>query len=429
MAGLGRTTAKERRVLTIALVAGAACVAQAFGRFTFGVVLPDVRDGVLGGSNTIAGLFGTLNLAAYLAGTLLIASMSTTFTLVDLTRAGLVVSTSGLALASITTSGPYIAVALMLMGLGGAAIWIPAPSLATSVLPPHRPGLGIGLIATGIGLGVVLAGQMTAVLRRAGDVDDVWQAVYRIELAIAVVVLICVFAFLRADGPRPAGRGGLAGLGALRTVRAWRPLTIAYGAFGFSYILANAFFVARLVDDAGFSPDQAAAMFSVIGGATVFGGLLLGPLSDRIGRRATLVGAFTLAASFTLLGLANRQPWVRIAAIGQGLTSLGIPSMISAHVIAYSNAVTYGPAFSAVTLSFGLTQMVAPQLGGALADALGSFTLVFVLSAAVGLVGAAASTRLPGDDVPGGPQAGPSSPPPPLALPTTHIAKNCDPPP
>ena len=39
------------------------------GRFTWGVVLPGARDDVLGGSNTLAGFFGTLNVTAYMLGT------------------------------------------------------------------------------------------------------------------------------------------------------------------------------------------------------------------------------------------------------------------------------------------------------------------------------------------------------------------------
>jgi hypothetical protein len=39
--------------------------------------------------------------------------------------------------------------------------------------------------------------------------------------------------------------------------------------------------------------------------------------------------------------------------------------------------------------------MVSPQIGGLIADAAGSFTWVFVLSACVSMIGAAAASRLP----------------------------------
>jgi len=52
---------------------------------------------------------------------------------------------------------------------------------------------------------------------------------------------------------------------ALRSVKGWISLTIAYGAFGFGYILMRALFVVPRRDDAGFSAAEASAMFSAAG--------------------------------------------------------------------------------------------------------------------------------------------------------------------
>ena len=49
-------------------------------------------------------------------------------------------------------------------------------------------------------------------------------------------------------------------------------------------------------------------MFSLVGAASVFGGIVLGPLSDRIGRRVTMAGAFALFAVSTVAILPGRQP-------------------------------------------------------------------------------------------------------------------------
>ena len=385
----------ERPWLVIAMVLSAACVAQAFGRFTWGVVLPDARDDLLGGSNTLAGLLGTLNVTAYLVGTFAVSWASSRMTLVGLMRVGLVTSTCSLAIAAFAPTGPVLAVALIGMGLGGAVIWIPSPAIVARTLPPRRVGMAAGIIGSGIGLGIVFAGQMAAYLDRHSDATDAWQTLYRIELVIAVMALIGVFAFLRSHGDRPSVSGGFGGFSALRTVRGWIPATIAYTAFGFAYILVIGFLVARLEDDSGFSSDAAAAMFSIVGGATVVGGLTLGPLSDRIGRRVTLTASFLIFSLCALVTLSGHQPYVALAAVGVGMMFSGMPSLVIAHIVDNTDVDTYGPAFSAATLAFGIAQMVSPQIGGLLADATGSFTVVFVLSAAVALVGAAAAWQLP----------------------------------
>lgn len=389
-------TARNERVwLAIAVVMASTCVAQAFGRFTWGVVLPGARDDLLNGSNTLAGFFGTVNVTAYLLGTLFVSWASSRFSLVGLVRLGITTSTVSLGIASLATSGPMLAVALFGMGVGGAIIWIPSPKIAARSFPAERAGMAVGLVGSGIGIGIVFAGQIAAFLGRSRESVDVWQLVYRIEFGIAVVVLIGTLTVLRSRGERPTGGGGIGGFSALRTVRGWVPTSIAYAAFGFSYILVLAFLVARLKDDAGFSSAQASLMFSLVGISAAFGGVALGMLSDRIGRRLMLTGSFTAFAICGLVILTGAQPVVALASVGAGLAFSGGPALITAHIVANTDAASYGPAFSAATLAFGVAQMVSPQIGGLIADAAGSFTWVFVLSACVSMIGAAAASRLP----------------------------------
>ena len=385
----------ERVWLMMAVVMASTCVAQAFGRFTWGVVLPGARDDLLAGSNTLAGFFGTVNVTAYLLGTLFVAWASGRFSLVALVRLGLTTSTVSLGIASVATNGPMLAVALFGMGIGGAIIWIPSPKIAARAFPPEKAGAAVGLVGSGIGIGIVFAGQIAAFLGRTRTSVEVWQLVYRIEFAIAVLVLIGTLTVLRSRGERPTGGGGFGGITALKTVRGWVPTSIAYAAFGFSYILVLAFLVARLKDDAGFSSASASAMFSLVGISAAFGGVALGALSDRIGRRLTLTASFTGFAIFGLVILTGAQPFVAIASIGAGLAFSGGPALITAHIVANTDAATYGPAFSAATLAFGVAQMVSPQIGGLIADLAGSFTWVFILSATVSMIGAAAASRLP----------------------------------
>lgn len=372
-------------------------VAQAFGRFTWGVVLPDARDDILGGSNTLAGFFATLNVAAYLLGTLAVSWMSSRLSLINLMRTGLILSTAALGLASFAPSAPVLAIALFVMGLGGALIWIPSPALAARVLPSNRAGLAVGFMGSGIGIGVVFAGQLARYLDGRANGDQIWQTMYRVEFGIALVVLAATFIFLRATDDKPSSAGGFGGISALKTVPGWLPAIVAYAAFGFAYILVIGFLVARLEGDSGFSSSSAATMFSIVGAATIVGGLSLGSLSDRIGRRVTLTTSFALFGLCTLLILTGRQPWVAIASFGVGAMFSGMPGLIIAHIVANTNPKTYGPAFSAATLAFGVTQMISPQIGGALADSLGSFTWVFVLAAAVAFGGAIAASRMPDD--------------------------------
>jgi predicted MFS family arabinose efflux permease len=228
----------------------------------------------------------------------------------------------------VAANAVVLSVALVAMGVGGAAIWIPSPRIAAHALPVGRRGLAAGLVGMGIGIGIVFAGQLADVLRH-GRGDDSWRMVYRVEGLIGLAVVVAAIAFLRPVEPitsvptsaGPGARGGFAGTAALRKVQGWVALTSAYAAFGFMYLLVFAFLVAALRDDAGFSPDRASTMFSVVGLAAVFGGVLIGPLSDRVGRRPTMVGAFVAYGAAALVILVGRQPWVLLGCIGIGCRS------------------------------------------------------------------------------------------------------------
>ena len=86
------------------------------------------------------------------------------------------------------------------------------------------------------------------------------------------------------------------------------------------------------------------------------------------------------------------------ASIGLGMLFAGIPSTITLYVIENTSVADYGPSFSAATLAFGVAQMLAPQVGGLVADLTGSFTLVFVLSYGFAVTGLVAALQLPRPD-------------------------------
>ena len=91
--------------------------------------------------------------------------------------------------------------ALVIMGLGGAIIWVPVPGIADRQFPPERRGFATGIAGVGIGVGIVFAGR-TAAFLRSGE-QDVWQTLYRIELGITLIVIASAFVFLRSQVERP----------------------------------------------------------------------------------------------------------------------------------------------------------------------------------------------------------------------------------
>lgn len=378
-------------ITTMAIVMLCAAVAQGFGRFTFGVVLAEVRDDMLGGSNAAAGFLTTSNTFAYLVGALLVGSFSSWLSPLNSMRIGLVFSLSGIAGAMLAPNPFLLTLALISMGLGGAAIWIPSPGIATTVVPPHRRGLAAGLTGSGVGIGIVFSGQLYNIVNGRGGV---WRDVYAVHTAIAIVALWLVVLVLRAKtGSQPSG--GFGGFDVLRQMEGWRAITACYVVFGFGYLLILAFLVTRLQDDSGFSPGTASTIFAITGGCTIFGGVLLGRVSDVFGRRRTLIGGFAVWGVGVSLLLTGSLVAVVCGALTVGILFGGLPSVIAAYMIDRTDTTTYGPTYAAATFAFGLAQVISPQVGGLLADWQGSFLWVFILSAAVMASGSLFAFALP----------------------------------
>jgi len=377
----------------VLLIALASAVAQSFGRFTYGVLLPAVRDD-MGITNTQAGFIGAANVGAYLLGTILVAWATNRYLLLTVMRLGLIMATLGLLLASIASSPFLLAMALFVAGVGGAFLWIPAPVIASDALPPGRRPLAVGLMSSGIGLGIVFASILSGILR-SSEGDPAWSSVYRVEFYIALLVLAGTLFVVRHDQAKPRGDGGIGGFGALLRMRSWLPLILAYSTFGFMYLLVIGFLTTRLEDDSAWATGDAAIAFTLMGSAMIFGGPTFVAISHSVGVRLALSIAYGLWPVFVCIVLTGVYLPTLAACIGLGLLFSALPTLMTIYVVQNTTAEDYGPSFAAATLAFGIAQTIAPPIGGFIADLSGSFTLAFLLSSVMGVVGLMASLRLP----------------------------------
>lgn len=393
------------RVL-VGLVMLASGVAQGFGRFTYPLLLPAINSDLLH-SYALAGLIGTANVAAYLAGTFAVALAARRAEPAALIRRGLVATCLGLDLLSVAHGPLLLAVGLACTGIGGAFIWVPAPGLSGSVVSARRRGMAIGLTGAGIGVSIVFASTLTTALQHVPGAGS-WRVIWLVELGISVATLALCQLLLhvpRDELDLPAVR-----MDALRHVPGWLGVVGAYSAYGLSYSIFINYLVSALKEDSGFSAGHAFADYTLLGLALITGGILLGPVSDRHGRRRILIAGYLGLAAAPLLVLIGADPWVALGAVVFGTAMSGLPTVIAAHLSDHLSAHEFGAAFGSITLCFGLAQLFGPPLGGWLAQLSGSFRLPFLVAAALAALGAFSSRALPH----------PSA----TALPTSHDRKD-----
>ena len=374
-------------------MSSATALALAFGRFGYGVLLPAVRDD-MSISNTLAGAIAGANAAAYLGGTLLIAWLAGHYRLLSILRAGIALVVLGLLGAAMSTSPQMLMLSLGLAGLGGALVWIPAPVIAADSVAAEKRPLAVGLMSSGIGLGIAFVSTLGGSLRQSAG-DAVWSEVYLTLCGVGLIMVALILLVVRHWQSAPIGGGGLGGFSALQRMPGWLPLIAAYACFGFMYLLVLGFLTSRLEDDSGWRLADTSLAFSVMGLSMIFGGPLFTSMAQRFGLALVLSLAFALWPVFTLVVLTGLKLPVLLACLGIGFLFSALPSLITLYVVENTTTQNYGPSFAAATLVFGLAQAVSPPIGGWIADVGGSFFMVFVLSAIVSVMGLLATLRLP----------------------------------
>lgn len=387
-----RSRSRRHWLVSVLLVCAAVAVSQGFARFTYAFVLPAMTTDVLG-SYGVAGILGAANLGSYLLGVLAMTAFAHRFEATRLLKWGLAVILAGLVVIATAQAPVFLFVGMLLAGTASAAVWIPAASAISGYAPPERRGLAFGLVTGGIGVAIAISGRLSAQLQsRFGPTS--WRPMWGAVAVITAVVLVLAIAFLRPVGEQP--EIAPARVAVRRALPGAVALFLSYGLYGVGYAIYTSFLVAALHHDLALSGTAAAGAYSLLGLASIVGGVTLGRLSDRLGRGVVLVGANALVAAATLVVPLRLTAAVVPSVLLFGLLMTGIGTVIVAYLSDALPARDLSSAFGAITLSLGVAQLVAPPVGGWLADATGSFRVPFVVAATACLLAACLAALLPG---------------------------------
>ena len=153
--------------------------------------------------------------------------------------------------------------------------------------------------------------------------------------------------------------------------------------------------LAPLLTDRGFSPEMAALVVAVLGGASPIGGVSSGYLLDRFFAAVVVTGFFSSAAIGLLLlwGLeAGGVPFVAAFLIGLSMGATGeiIPYLTGR----YFGLRAFGQIYGYGLISFTLGGVVGPPLMGMVFDATQSYSVGLLAFGIASLVAAAMVVRL-----------------------------------
>ncbi len=369
---------RDRQIILTAIAGAIAmAVAMGLGRFFYTPVLPEMMEG-LGLGPSEAGWIASANYAGYLLGAILAAwgwaeGIERKVALSGLVTTALLLLAMGLASDALVLAGIRF-----LAGAASAFVMVFTSAIVLShglasgrpwVQSTHFGGVGFGISISAIMFGLIILA------------DSGWRMAWFLAASLAFIGLVMVFRYLPGDVMRtgPARK---------EPPLVWTPplvaLTVAYGIFGFGYIVTATFLVAIVRDGGGSSLFEAAVWF-VTGLAAAPSVAYWMPAVRRLG----LTNVFALGCLVEALGVGASVllPLPFGPLIGGTLLGATFIMVTAFGLQIGRNLAGESPrrALALMTAAFGVGQILGPVVAGYLADWTGSYTWAS-LAAAAGLV-------------------------------------------
>jgi SHS family lactate transporter-like MFS transporter len=189
----------------------------------------------------------------------------------------------------------------LLYGIGMGGEWGLGAALAMEKLPAERRGFFSGVLQQGYALGYLLAAVAFLIVRSIDVGVTPWRLLFGLSIIPAIVSLIIRTRIGESEVWEKAHRAGITRyrvrdlLANRAIVRRFFYLVLLMTAFNWMSHGTQDIYPNALKKGIGLSPDTALGVAIVYNCGALLGGSLLGALSQRIGRRVTIVGAALLA--------------------------------------------------------------------------------------------------------------------------------------
>jgi MFS family permease len=285
----------------------------------------------------------------------------------------------------------------VIAAMGAAALYV-APTMTLSRFFLRKRGRAVGWASVGVSMGQATLIPVVAVLIE----EYGWRAAIRgFGLLVIAVTSIVGYLFLR-EGPESMDlhvdgeklSNSEYALDPEKTVEAldWKPrdamMTRSFKLIALSYffavggIISILTFVVPHMIRIGIDPLKAAGAFGLIGLMSAVGSFLFGIVSDRLGRKLTILATTAgIAISFFTASILPPSLILLYAwAILYGLTYGGCPEQYAAIIADYFGGRHSTTLFGLLTLAGGLGGGLFPLIGGWLVDMSGAYywTLLFL---------------------------------------------------
>ena len=362
----------------------ATLVGVGIGRFAYIALMPAlIHAGWFNASE--ASYLGAATLFGYILGAPASSYLTKYLNVVFLVRIAMLLSSfSFLGCAIQDAPFSYYFVLRSIAGTTGAMLMILAPPLIVRLHRPEMKARVSGIIFSGVGLGVMLAGTLLPLIIST-SISAAWLVLGLITLlASALSWRTWSISDLKAHYATSSAKLSTLSSAKKSTLLM---LVIAYSLDALGYLPHTLFWVDFIVRDLGQSLAFGGLMWAIFGIGAALGPLLAGMLGDKFNLKSALYWAFLLKSIGVFMPLVStHSSALALSSLLVGLFTTGTVALVSAYSLECVGYELNTKAWGMLTMAFALSQGGFGYLYANLAPSMNSYQPLFAFSSAALIV-------------------------------------------
>ena len=343
-----------------------------------------------GWTNAEAGLPYTIGVVTFALGVLIAGNLQDRMGPRNLVISGVVMVGLGMVASSFATTPMMLLLTFgVLVGTGIGFAYACLSPTAMKWFHPSKKGMVNGLIAGGFGMAPLYLAPLSSALILSMGISETFMILGASVLVIGVPLAFTIVTppagykpEVPANYSEPAGKKTTYNFTWREMVKT-RQFYLMWIAFAFAssaglMLIGNITSIASLQGNI----TDAAYLVSILAVANTLGRIIMGMLSDKIGRTKTLLLAIAMqTANMMLFPTLTTASGFVFAAIIAGISYGALLSVFPSMTADYFGIKNYGSNFGVLYLAWGASGFMGPVMAGIIVDSTGSFGLAYTISA------------------------------------------------
>jgi MFS family permease len=357
-------------------------VVLSFARLSYGVILPFMKEG-LGITYKEAGYLGTITSFGYLSTLIFAGILASKWGGKKTILLGISLVTLGLVGLTFTPAYWVSILFMLLLGIGTSFTFTPFITLLVSWFPTKK-GLVIGLATSGTGIGILFSGMLVPYLGTAYS-ELGWRMSWGIFAVIGLAVLILTFLIIKDPPSEPPSKTDTKQTSPIEIYKNPNVIIVGliYGIIGITYLVQMIFIMSYMLES-GLSTKLAGQLIALNGILSIFSGPIWGFISDKLGRRFSLIITMGLTViSMLLLVFLPTLLGFTLHIVILSCTFTGLFTLIQASSMDHVKPAEMPLAFSYVTFYFAVGQLIGPAIAGWIIEDGGGFKSAFLFTSII----------------------------------------------